>query len=57
MMSGVLGKALAFGGLTAIVWVALALQMVAQETCAGPTVALVKPFGAAIVTATQGKKP
>ena len=53
MLSGVLGKALAFAGLTALVWMALALQMAAQATCGGSTVALVKPFGAAIVAQTH----
>jgi hypothetical protein len=51
MMGGVLGRALAFAGLTAAVWTALAPQMVAQGACAGPTVALVKPFGATLATA------
>ena len=50
MMSGVLGKALAFAGLTAIVWMALALQMAAHGTCAGPSVARVQPFGASLAT-------
>jgi len=51
MMGGVLGRALAFAGLTAVVWTALALQMAAHGSCAGPTVAQVKPFGAALATA------
>ena len=49
-----LDKAFALAALAAIVWVALAVHLAAQSERAGPTVALVKPFGGAL-TASAGR--
>ena len=57
MLRGVFGKALAFAGLTAVVWAALALQTAAHLACAGPTVALVKPFGQSFRIDLRWSKP
>ncbi|HEY1425339.1 MAG TPA: hypothetical protein VGF50_01590 [Caulobacteraceae bacterium] len=52
-MRRILETALAFAALMAITWMAIAMQWVAHGACAGPTVALVKPFGGAVAVTVQ----
>lgn len=52
-MRSILDRAIALAALTAIVWMAAALQLAAHNACGGPTVALVKPFGGALAVAAR----
>jgi len=44
----VLDKAIALAAVAAIVWLAVAVRIAGQGACAGPSVAMVKPFGLSI---------
>ena len=50
-MKHILDKAFTLAVVVALVWTALAVHLAAQTACAGPTVALVKPFGGALAAA------
>jgi hypothetical protein len=56
-MRHILDKAFVFAALTAIVWMAVAVQLAAHAGCSGPTVALVRPFGGALAVAVERSAP